>query len=81
MVIHEIVAIRKGSVPESRSIELNVLRNTPRKDGDGPSINATIHVEVAHEDLEVMFGDGFDVGEQVVLAELRFEAPEEEAEG
>jgi len=77
MVVHEIVGIRKGAFPETKTVELNVVKNewTP---SDGPRIAATIHVEHTRDGLEEMFGAGYDVGDKVEMVELRFSAAEGE---
>lgn len=75
MVVHEIAAIRKGSTPNSRAIELNILKNE-WKEGEGPRIQSSLHIENTREGLEEMFGEDFDVGTQYELVEMRFSVVE-----
>lgn len=86
MVTHEIVAIRKGSSPERKSIELNVVKRTPvavrgeKKRFEGIEINASVHIEAEAEQLVDMFGQ-YDVGTKVTLDEIKFSQVAEDVEG
>lgn len=82
MYVHEIVAVRKGADKTRKIVELNMIKREARNDTapkyEGLEISNTIHLEGTTDELEEAFGKGFDVGDQVVLATLKFDSYEEE---
>ena len=78
MLIYEITSILKGSLPESKQVELTVLKDEWCPGDDGPRIAGTIKVEHTRDGLDEMFGEGYDVGDKMELAEVRFITSEQE---
>lgn len=84
MIVHEIAAVRKGRTLGRKLFELTVVANDKRNtadDGD-PSdveINATLHIDVSSDRASELFGDDYDIGTRVTLADITFTRSEEDA--
>ena len=80
MITHEIVAVRKGHVAGYKVVELQALKEVWAA-GDGPHIKGNFQIEVKADELEEIFGPGYDVGDRFELISLQFDSvPNEEEE-
>ena len=72
MLTYEIKSTHKGSVADSKIVELHICKDEWQADGRGPKVEGVIKVEDTRDNLDAMFGPEYDVGDKFELVNMVF---------